>query len=333
MNKKLLFNILRTAISVGLLALILWFMRGSIDDVGAAIKKINKTAFLISFLLFLMGYLLLSLRLKYIMGAQNLKITVREAVSLTFTGQFFSNFLPTSIGGDVVKAYYASVITGKKAHSFASVVFDRMLGTFTLILMVLISYAFVKKTSYTNSINTFLIIAGAASVALISILFSRRIAKKIPFLGSILRMFKLEDKMKMLYEIIYNYKKHPRFIIEAGLISLALQIVMFGSVYFITKGLGATVSMKNICLLMPIISTVAMAPSINGLGVREGAFVVLFGPMMTKGGAFALSIIWVFMIVLVSLIGGLFYLTDKHYKVKMSPASPSDMKGEAEKEV
>ena len=145
MNKKLIFNLLRTIISAGLLALIIWFMRDSIDDVGEAIKKINKSVFLISFLLFLLGYLLLSLRLKYIMGAQNLKISFRESISLTLTGQFFSNFLPTSIGGDVVKAYYASVITGKKAQSFASVVFDRMLGTFTLVLMVLFSYFFVKN--------------------------------------------------------------------------------------------------------------------------------------------------------------------------------------------
>lgn len=134
-------------------------------------------------------------------------------------------------------------------------------------------------------------------------------------------MFKLEDKMKVLYEIIYNYKKHPRFIFEAGVISLGLQIVMFASIYFIIKGLGGAVSFKTVCLLMPIIGIVSMAPSINGLGVREGAFVVLFGPLMTKSGAFALSILWVLLIVIVSLMGGLFYLTDKHYKIKMSLAS------------
>jgi uncharacterized protein (TIRG00374 family) len=292
-------------------------MRDSMDDVGAAVKKINKSEFLISFFLFLTGYILLALRLRYIMDAQNLALTVRESVSLTLTGQFFSNFLPTSIGGDLVKAYYASVITKQKARSFASVLFDRMLGTFTLVLMVLFSYLFAKKTSYSNSINSFLIIGGAASVALISILFSRRIAKRVPFLTNIVRMFKLEDKMKTLYEIIYNYKKHPRFILEAGLISVGLQLLMFASVYFVIKGLGASVPMKTICLLMPIISTVSMAPSINGLGVREGAFVVLFGPAITKGGAFALSIIWDLMIVLVSLLGGLCYITDKHYKIKM----------------
>jgi uncharacterized protein (TIRG00374 family) len=317
MNKKLILNISRTLISVGLLALIMWFMRDSIDDVGAAIRKINKPALFISALFFLAGYALLALRLRYIMGAQDLGITVRESVSLTLSGQFFSNFLPTTIGGDLIKAYYAAAITGKKAQSFASVVFDRMLGTFTLVLMVLFSYLFVRNSSYSGSINSFLIITGAVSVTLISVLFSKRIAKNIPFLGGVLSAFKLKDKMRVLYEIIYNYKKHPRFVIEAGLISLALQLVMFTAVYFIIRGLGWAVPFKTVCLLMPIISTVSMAPSINGLGIREGAFVVLYGPLMTKGGAFALSIVWDFLIVVVSLLGGLCYLTDKHYKIKI----------------
>jgi uncharacterized protein (TIRG00374 family) len=316
MNRRLLFNAGRAAISLGLIALLLWLMRDSLDEVVAAIRDINKVYFAVSFALIATGYFLLSLRLKVIMAAQRLKIKMGQAISWTLIGQFFSNFLPTAVGGDLVKAFYAASITGKKPQCFASVVFDRMLGTFTLILMLLLAYLFVKDVPHDKSITTFLIVVTAASAAVIAILFSRRIARRIPLLNKTLRRFKLEEKMKTLYGIIYNYKKHPRLIVNAILISIALQAVMFSAIYMIIRGMGWHVPIKTVLMFMPIISTVSMAPSINGLGVREGTFVLLFGPLMTKEAAFAMSLLYYLLVLVISLIGGGVYLFDKQYHLK-----------------
>lgn len=314
MNKRLGFNVLRITVSVGLILFLLWIMRGSLEGVLLTIKKINKLLLLVSFIFFLLGYLLLSIRFKFIMRAQHLKITVKEAISLTLIGQFFSNFLPTTIGGDLVKVYYASKSTGKKLPSLACVIFDRLLGTFTLILMMFGASLFVKKSPYSRSITTFVIISSIVSLAMILIFFSRRIAKRVPFLSPLLRVFNLEEKMKGIYDIIYNYKKHPRLIINAVCISIALQLISFYSGYLLIRGLNFYVPLRMVFLLLPIITTVSMAPSINGLGVRESAFVILFGPLMTKEGAFALSILWGGLTLSISLIGGITYLFSKQYR-------------------
>lgn len=316
MNKKLGLNILRIITSVGLIISLLWIMRGSLGGVLLTIKKINKPVLLASFVFFLSGYLLLSIRFRFVMSAQHLRIALKEAASLTFIGQFFSNFLPTTVGGDLVKAYYTSKITGKKLQSLACVIFDRLLGTFTLILMMLITLFFVKKSPYSGPLTTFVITALIISLAVILLFFSRRIAKRVPFLSALLRLLKLEKKMKGIYDIIYNYKKHPRLIIKAVLISIALQLVIFYSGYLLIRGLNFYVPLITVFLLLPIITTVSMAPSINGLGVREGAFVILFGPLMTKEGAFALSILWDGLMLGMSLIGGMIYLFGKQYRIK-----------------
>jgi len=316
MNKKSVFNVLRVVISVGLLALLIWLMRNSFGEVMLALRKSNKLLIFLSFLLFLVGMILLSIRLRLIIKAQDLIVTQSEATSLIFVGQFFNNFLPTSVGGDIVKIYYIAKKTGKKLSSFAAVFFDRLLGTFTLVITVLLTYIFVKEAAANKSIMTFMVIAVSVAIPVCLILFSRRIAKKIPFLGRLLRLFKLEDKMKEIYEIIYTYKKHPRLLVNAILISFALQVVTFYAVYFMARGLNCYVPLKMIFLFMPIISTVSMAPSINGLGVREGSFVLLFGPLMGKEAAFALSILWLAINFCASLIGGVLYLFGKQFRFK-----------------
>ena len=89
---------------------------------------------------------------------------------------------------------------------------------------------------------------------------------------------------------------------------------MFCAVYLVIRSLGYHVSLKLVFLWMPIISTAAMAPSINGLGVREGAFVLFFQSAMGKQGAFALSILWFGINFCISLIGGVFYLFTRQHK-------------------
>lgn len=67
--------------------------------------------------------------------ALDLPFTVRNAVRLGLVGTFYNTFLPGSIGGDIVKAIYISRgHPARKAAAVASVVADRLVGLFGLVL-------------------------------------------------------------------------------------------------------------------------------------------------------------------------------------------------------
>jgi len=313
MNKKALFNFLRVFISVGLILFLFWLMRDSIGDVVSTIKRANRSLLLFSFLIFAFTMGLLGVRLNTIMKAQNLKVSLKEIIHLTFVGHFFNNFLPTAAGGDIVKAYYVSKKTKRKLHSVACILLDRFLGIFTFVIIVLTIALFAKGVVISKAIKLFLIITISGFFILGIILFSKRVAKKIPLLSSISRLFKAEEMMKSLYELIYNYRAHLGLLLTAIAISLLLQSGMFYSIYLIARSLGFSISLKNVFLLMPIIATASMAPSINGLGVRESAFVFFFGPLVGKEGAFAIGLLWLGVNFCVSLIGGVIYVFSKQY--------------------
>ena len=66
---------------------------------------------------------------------EGLKIPLGRVIQLSYIGYFFNNFMPTAVGGDIVKAYYAYKQTKKAAKSFISVFMDRFLGLFSFIFI------------------------------------------------------------------------------------------------------------------------------------------------------------------------------------------------------
>ncbi len=69
--------------------------------------------------------------------ALDLPFTVRNAYRLSLVGIFYNTFIPGSVGGDLVKAYFiAHAHPERKSRAIASVIADRALGLFGLILFV-----------------------------------------------------------------------------------------------------------------------------------------------------------------------------------------------------
>ncbi|MFM8274905.1 MAG: YbhN family protein [Gemmata sp.] len=69
--------------------------------------------------------------------ALDLPFTVRNAYRLSLVGIFYNTFIPGSVGGDLVKAYFiAHAHPERKSRAVASVIADRAMGLFGLILFV-----------------------------------------------------------------------------------------------------------------------------------------------------------------------------------------------------
>lgn len=117
MVKNKLSAILRFVISFGLLAALVWIMRKDASDVLRILKSSNKMFILGAVVLNLLLSGAVAYRLKLLMSGQGILLPIKDAVYLTFIGYFFNNFLPTAIGGDLAKAYYASKKTDNKIAS------------------------------------------------------------------------------------------------------------------------------------------------------------------------------------------------------------------------
>ena len=313
--KKTLSQALRVFVSVFFIALLLYIMRDKYPQILKTFASTKVPVFLLGLGIFMTAVSLASMRLKLLIEAQEIPVTLKEALSLTFIGYFFNNFLPTSIGGDVVKAYYLSKKTDLKAGAYASIFVDRATGLFTMIFMAFIALFFVEEGVVDSTVRYVIYAITLGSIIFIVLMTNRTLARKFSFLFFVINPIK--EKLRKVYDIIHKYQYQRPLMLKAFLISFVSQILFFMSLGVAAISIGSRIPIKDLFIKVPIVSMMSLLPSINGLGLREGSTVVLFGPLIGSDKAFAMSILWFLIPLCVSIIGGLIYAISPQFKMKL----------------
>jgi len=306
--KKKLSGLLRVVISFGLLALLFWLMRDEFRNIWQTMMTCN-VRFIMAAVGFLVAtILLLSWRLKIVFNGEDLTVSFKEAFQLTCVGYFFNNFMPTAVGGDILKAHYAAHFNRQKLKSYASVLMDRFIGLFTIVMIAAVALVVDKgrfEMALVRPLVVILLVLGAAGAVIVT---NRTIARFLEGLFLKLKMFQLGERLHAVYSIVQDYRNRKDVVTKSIVITAFAQSAYYTIIYFLFLSLGRESSLGNIFLIMPVVIFVSMVPSIGGLGVREGAIVAFFSPVVGKDVAFAGSMLLLAGLFLVSIVGGLFYL-------------------------
>ena len=324
-NKDKVFFLVRFTVSLGLVAVLLVIMRNNITDITNILKNSNKIFFVAALAISIPTAIGMAFRLKMLMAGQGLDLSIKDFIYLTFIGYFFNNFFPTSIGGDVVKAHYASRKTNNKPGSYAAVITDRIIGFAGVISIAAVGIIFVGREFSSDRV---LWIVGSLSLALIivvSFLMGKRKFTGTPSIAfekkPILK--KAIDKLSKLYSAINAYRHKGALLFKTYLLALFMQAAAVFSIYFFILSVGGDIDILRLLLIIPLVWAVSMLPSLNGLGVREGAFVYFLKADIGVDRAFSVSFLWLGVMVLYSLIGGILHLVYP-FKIKVEEKSEGE---------
>lgn len=316
MVKNKISTILRFAISFGLLILLVWLMRKDSRDILDILKKSNKAFILSAISINALLSIALAYRLKLLMSGQKILISIKDACFLTFIGYFFNNFLPTAIGGDIAKAYYASQKTNNKVACYAAVLADRLLGLIATSLIALIGIFFIGKSMDNKFIVWIIPCVFILTLGIMMLLLKKNNRLKENHSVKKGLLYKIKEKSMKLYDAINLYRNSPMLLVKGIALSIGLQAVTIFSIYLLVLSIGGDINLLRLFLIIPIVWAVSMLPSLNGLGVREGAFVYFLRGYIGPEKAFAISLLWLGLIMIYSVVGGLFQLL---YPVKIKP--------------
>lgn len=306
--------IIRIAISLALLALLLYFMRGNYDDILTELKQTNLLIFFIAFLLYCATVIFVTFRLEILLVGENIKMPILKLIELNYIGYFFNNIMPSAVGGDIVKAYYTGLLTKEKAKSYVSIFMDRIIGVFSFALIGLVALLFCRNNITSPSIKKSVLIFAGLCVLFALISLNAKIGKFVLKIFSKVRFMNIGDKLSKAYKLLYNYRNKKEVLLKAFFMSVAIQILYFIVIYALFKAVNIGISFNLVLLIMPIVSIISMLPSIGGLGIREGAFVALFGPLVGSERAFGISILLLAILFLTSIIGGIIYLSSPQFR-------------------
>ena len=297
-------NILRIAVSLaGILAIVL---TQDVDQVIQLLRDLDWVAFLGALLLLLLGSFVRSYRWGSLVWALGIQVSLLRLTGLYFVGAFYNLFLPTGMGGDAVKMYELSRNDGETASAISSVLVDRFLGLFVLFAMALLVLA--GSSQLVRPDVRVLIVAGFFGCLIgVALLLQRT---WIEAWGRRLGLDQLLGRFKILRELYTSLHLYgTAALLRATLASVVWNLILIMSYYLLGLAVGIDLSIGHYFLLVPVISVLLIIPSVGGLGIREGATVLLFSRAgVPETQALALAVAHDVTLIATALIGASIYV-------------------------
>lgn len=247
-NRNLLLRLLGTLVAT--LLIVLLIQQEGWSEIVEAVKQISLASFLLALVSLLISRLFVIARWHVLLQSGGVKIPFSRSAELTLMGLFASNFLPTTIGGDVVRLTGVMQMGFDRAICLASIAADRIIGLVGMALVV--PFGLIPAW---NSLGQ----AAQNSLALMATL-----ERPIRFARRTLQTFS-------------TWLHQPRALIVSLLCTFGNMLFIFASVYILIEGLGGHVSFWLVAGLWSISYFITLIPiSINGLGVQELALAYFF---------------------------------------------------------
>lgn len=304
--KAKLISVARFLVSFLVIGILVFVYRDKWGQVLAHLGSLNLWLLILSILLYFAIIYVCSIRMQVLLAVQKIKISATRSCYLNIIGQFFNMFLPSAVGGDVVKAYYAYKESGNKLASFTSIVFDRFLGFFAIMCMACIALACYWNHLNHRSVRTTILVMSAVFIGLALIMASKRVATRFGIFGFLIPE-SIREKLSSLYFAFHNYRHHRGPLILAVLFSFLAQFLGILVNYALAWCVGIDIPFGVYFLIVPVVAVMSMIPSVNGLGVREASMVYFFGGYTTSDKALAFAVVYDVVLYAVSFICGVFY--------------------------
>jgi glycosyltransferase 2 family protein len=219
-------------------------------------------------------------------------------------GLFVGNFLPSTIGGDVLRVRRLGAQTGDSAEAFASVVLERLSGMVVLPVITLTALAFNPGL---RALGTASLVAALVSILTLLFLGVLLFGVSHPRVGRrVVGTTGWQQFAGAVHLGAARFRRHPRATAGVIVSALAYQLIVVMAALLAARALNIhNVGITAVLAFVPAVSIVQVIPiSLGGLGVREGAFVLFLHPLdVTTGRAVALGLLIYGLNLLVSLLG------------------------------
>ncbi len=250
-------------------------------------------------------------RWRLLLGAQNVHVPQRQLLSSLLVSYFFNNFLPSNIGGDVIRVRDSSRLTGSTTTSLAVVAIDRILGFSALYVLAAVAYfAGSDEGRALAGADTVVLALGPIFGGLAFVFFRPGIARAVMRFSRLDSVGWARDRFLVVQAAVHVYRERVGHVWVAFGASVALQALVVWYYYAIAHALSIPLPLSICFVMVPLCTLVQAVPiSFNGWGIRESLFIVYFRQIgLPSDNALAFSIVGAGLIVLLSLSGALVWL-------------------------
>lgn len=290
-------------------------------EIAAAMRKLSAWQLGLAFLFTLCSRLAVTARWYVLLQGVNLPISFAQTLRITFAGLFASNFLPTTIGGDVIRLAGAAQVKDSQgqrcdpAVCAASLIVDRLVGMAGMVMALPFSLpglpVLLQKLTWRSAGYATLPFFSSSAAFLTN---ASHQDKRHPQISTISQwQITLRQKILQVWQRLLNalnmWRHKPRTLLLSLAYSWIHMLCLYGILSLLLSGMGAPLSFWLIAGLYSLVYFVTLIPiSINGYGLQEISMTLIFSGMGQASVSNSLSIALLFrtLTILASLPGALF---------------------------
>jgi glycosyltransferase 2 family protein len=269
-TRGLLLFAIKVAISLALLYVAIHFVNFSI--LRERLYRLNYTWIAAALTVLGLQLALVSLRWQRIAEFGGGNLSASRAVLYTLIGSFFSQVLPSTVGGDAARIWLLARDAGAWKNAIFSVLIDRFVGLIWLAVLVLICLPWSIALIANPIGRTALIIIGVAgAVAPIGLFVLSLLG------GTSIARLKVVRHLADIAKTAWTVLTSPRTGPVVAAISIAVHLMTVVVLWFCARAVGSSFTFLNTLLLIPPVILISAVPiSIAGWGVRESAMIAAF---------------------------------------------------------
>lgn len=252
-------------------------------------------------------------RWQILLDALGIKETIKKLLNSYLVGTFFNQFLPTIVGGDMIRAIDLSDPCKSFTKSLTIILLERFVGIIALLTLVNIGFIlrmkYISEVTYWPVYIQFIFIFSIIILFLIGEINTRVVENIIP----IKLLKKILHKFILVFNTLVKFRSHPIPLFKVLILSFSLQLIFILHYYFLSISIGVNLSFVFLLIIIPVISLLSMLPvSINGIGLRESLFIYFFSKIgVSPEKSLTICILGFSITLFYGLIGGLIYMSRK----------------------
>jgi len=310
MSRSLAITLVKAIVSIGLLALL--FSRVDVSRLWGVARNASLGWLAFALLLYLAMLLASALRWGVLLRAQHVRLPFSFLTQSFLVATFFNNFLPSNIGGDVIRIADSAKAAGSKTLATTVVLIDRGLGVLGLALIAATGATIMQRMAV-GPVGPGILWAGfglGAIVATPALLMPEAVTKLLQPLRVFHREW-VDERIEKLTYALTRFKETPTALAACFAGAVVVQAILVLFYVAIARSMNIPIGFAELAVIVPVSFIVQMLPvSVNGFGVREATFSFYFSRIgQPIEGALLMSLVAQALVMLFSLTGAAVYIS------------------------
>jgi len=290
-------KLLRILPIIGIIIFLFILLNIGFDKIAIGLNAVRPLYIGISLVILIPRIIIYNIKWNYILKIQGIHLPFFYVLKTYFIGFFYGAITPSWIGTYVRVPYIMNKANTTLGKSVSNIIIDGIVDVLSVLLLIMLGTVLIY--SYIPILLPF-VVTLFFLIVIISVYFLQKQRNEGIFLSLIAYLLPEKYRLKVRKHIDAFYADIPngkRLLIPIAIGTIS-SILLYTQIYFIAQGLSLNIPYLYFILVYPIVFLIELIPiSINGLGTREGALIVLFSFMIfdiSKENILILSLIGFF---------------------------------------